>query len=74
MWLVPRSGEIYPEAMSVTDILHEIEALPAEERLRLVGKLIQLTEADVPESLRQSMAEAARGELVDMDDAPRELD
>jgi hypothetical protein len=60
--------------MSVTELLHEIEALPSEERLRLVEKLVQLTEADVPESLRQSMAEAERGELLDLDEALQELD
>jgi hypothetical protein len=60
--------------MSVAELLHEIEALPSEERLRLVEKLVQLTEADVPESLRQSMAEAERGELIDLDDALQELD
>ncbi len=60
--------------MSVTDILHEIEALPTEERLRLVEKLVQLTETDVPESLRESMAQAARGEFIEMDEALKELD
>lgn len=60
--------------MSVSEILHEIEALPSEERLRLVEKLVQLTEADIPESLRQSMAEVARGEVIDLDDALKELD
>jgi hypothetical protein len=60
--------------MSFAELLHEIEALPSEERLRLVEKLVQLTEADIPESLRQSMAEAGRGELIEMDDALRELD
>ena len=60
--------------MSIADILQEIEALPSEERLRLVEKLVQLTEADVPESLRQSMAEAARGEFIEMDEALKELD
>jgi hypothetical protein len=60
--------------MGVTELLHEIEALPTEERLRLVEKLVQLTEADVPESLRQSMAEAARGEFIEMDEALKELD
>jgi hypothetical protein len=61
-------------AMSVTEIIHEIESLPTEERLRLVDKLVQLTEADVPESLRESMAQAARGEFIEMDDALKELD
>jgi hypothetical protein len=60
--------------MSVAELLHEIEALPSEERLRLVEKLIQLTENDVPESLRESMAQASRGELIDLDEALKELD
>jgi hypothetical protein len=60
--------------MSVAELLHEIKALPSEERLLLVEKLVQLTEADVPESLRQSMAEAERGKLIDLDDALQELD
>jgi len=60
--------------MSVTEILHQIEALPTEERLELVNKLVELREADIPESLRQSMAEAERGELIDLDDALSELD
>jgi hypothetical protein len=58
--------------MSIAEILHQIEALPTEERLHLVEKLFQLTEAEVPESLRQSMAEAERGELIDLDAALRE--
>ena len=60
--------------MSVTEIMHEIEALPTEVRLRLVEKLVQLTEADVPASLRESMAEAARGEFIEMDEALEKLD
>jgi len=60
--------------MGVAELLHEIEALPSEERLRLVEKLMQLTEADIPESLRQSMAEAERGELIELDEALKELD
>ena len=39
-----------------------------------MGELSQLTEADIPESLRQSIAEAERGELIDLDEALRELD
>ena len=60
--------------MGVTELLHEIESLPSEDRFRLVEKLMQLTEADVPDSLRQSMAEAERGELIEMDEALEELD
>jgi len=74
MQLVLKQPQVYPPSMGVAELLHEIEALPSEERLRLVEKLVQLTEADVPESLRQSMAEAERGELIEMDDVLRELD
>ncbi len=34
--------------MSVAEILHQIEALPTEERIELTNKLIELTEADMP--------------------------
>jgi hypothetical protein len=74
MQLVLKTDQAYLPDMGVTELLHEIEALPSEERLRLVEKLMQLTEADVPESLRQSMAEAERGEFIDMDEALKELD
>ncbi len=57
-----------------SEILHEIESLPDEERFRLVEKLVQLAYADIPESLRESMAQVERAELIDMDDALRELD
>ena len=60
--------------MSAGELLHEIESLPKQERLWLWEKLSQLTEADIPESLRQSIAEAERGELIDLDEALRELD
>lgn len=46
--------------MSVADLLHEIEALPNEERLELVNKLVELTEADAPGSLCPPMTEAER--------------
>jgi hypothetical protein len=74
MQLVLKTNQVYCFPMGVTELLHEIEALPSEERLRLVEKLVQLTEADIPESLRQSMAEAARGEFIEMDEALKELD
>ncbi len=60
--------------MSATDLLQKIDALPQEERLWLLEKLSELDDPDVPESLRQSMAEAARGELIELDDALQELD
>ncbi|MEN3368967.1 MAG: hypothetical protein V7609_1110 [Verrucomicrobiota bacterium] len=58
--------------MSANEILQKIEELPDEERRQLFQKLSELDE--VPDSLRQSLAEAARGELIDFDDALQELD
>jgi hypothetical protein len=72
--VVPYDPKRYLLFMSVAELLQEIEALPSEERLRLVEKLVKLTENDVPESLRESMAQAARGELIDLDEALKELD
>ncbi len=54
--------------MSVAEIIREIETLPTEERLQVLERLSQLTEQDIPESLRQGMAEAQRGELHDLDE------
>jgi hypothetical protein len=58
--------------MSANEILQRIEELPEEERRQLFQKLSELDE--VPQSLRQSLAEAARGDLIDLDDALQELD
>ena len=58
--------------MSATEILEKIEQLPDQERRLLFEKLSQLK--DVPGSLRESLAEAARGELIPLDDALQELD
>ena len=45
--------------MSVSELLREIKALPPEERLHLVEQLVQLSEADIPQSFCEGMAEAA---------------
>ena len=60
--------------MGVAEILHEIEALPSEEQALIFTKLRDLTVAEVPESLRESMAEAAAGNLIEFDEALTELD
>jgi hypothetical protein len=46
--------------MSVAEILHQIEALPSNERLELVNKLVEFTEAEAPGSLCPPMSEAER--------------
>ena len=40
MQLVQKTGQAYLSDMSVAELLHEIEALPSEDRLRLVEKLV----------------------------------
>ncbi len=58
--------------MSVAELLEKIEALPNSDRVALLQKLSERDE--IPASLRESLAEAARGELTDLDDALQELD
>ncbi|MBA3961273.1 MAG: hypothetical protein H0X40_05150 [Chthoniobacterales bacterium] len=58
--------------MSVAELLEKIEALPNSDRVALLQKLSERDE--IPASLRESLAEAARGELMDLDDALQELD
>ena len=60
--------------MSTKELLHEIEALPKQEQIWLLEKLSALTEAEIPESFRQGMKEAERGELLDLDESLKELD
>ena len=59
--------------MSTSDLLHKIETLPKSDQLWLLEKLSEMTEADIPNSFRRSMAEAERGELIELDEALREL-
>ncbi len=49
--------------MSVAEILHQIEALPVEERLQLTDKLIELKEADAFPFPPPPLTEAERLEL-----------
>jgi len=60
--------------MSTIELWHEIEMLPKQEQIALLEKLSALAEADIPASLLQSMAEAERGDLIDLDDALQKLD
>jgi predicted transcriptional regulator len=58
--------------MSPDEILQKISELPHEERAWLLQKVSEME--SIPASLRQSLAEAARGELLDLDEALYELD
>lgn len=60
--------------MSVKDIVREIEALPSEERWQVLEQVRRLVEPESPESFREGMAQIKRGEVIDLDEALRELD
>jgi len=60
--------------MSVTEILHEIEALPPRERWQILEHTRHLLEPEIPESFTHAMAEIERGEIVELDDALKGLD
>ena len=66
-----RAGSV--GGMSATQLLQQIENLPKDERTWLFERLCEIEEKDIPESFRQGMAEAERGELMDMDEALKEL-
>ena len=60
--------------MSVDEILHQIEALPSEDRWQVLELTRHLLEPEIPESFTQGMAEIERGEVIELDDALKELD
>ena len=59
--------------MSVTEILHEIEALPPQDRWQVLEHTRQLLDADIPESFKEGMEAIARGDVIDLDEAMPEL-
>ncbi len=60
--------------MGVVEILHEIDTLPTEERWKVLEHTRHLVEPEIPESFKQAMAEIKRGEVIDLDEALKELD
>jgi hypothetical protein len=60
--------------MSVTEILHQIEALPSKDRWQVLELTRHLLEPEIPESFTRGMAEIERGEVEDFDDALKSLD
>ena len=60
--------------MSVTEILHQIEALPTKERWQILEHTRQLLEPEIPEEFARAMSEIERGEVMDLDDALKALD
>jgi hypothetical protein len=58
--------------MSAAQVIAEIEALPAEEREKVLNHFLRLREEDIPESFRRSMADALAGRGYDMEVVMRE--
>ena len=59
--------------MGVSEILHEIDTLPSDQRWEVLEHVRHLVEAEIPESFKQAMAEIERGEVIELDDALKEL-
>jgi PHD/YefM family antitoxin component YafN of YafNO toxin-antitoxin module len=60
--------------VSVAEILHQIEALPPKDRWEVLEHTRHLLEAEIPESFAQGMAEIARGDVIELDEALKALD
>ena len=58
---------------TVTEILHEIEALPTEERWQVLRQTREMLEAEIPESFKGGMAAIAQGDTADLNEVMQEL-
>jgi hypothetical protein len=52
--------------VSVKEIIREIEALPAEDRVRVIEFVHGLEDSEIPESFRTGMADIEAGRVVDI--------
>jgi hypothetical protein len=59
--------------MSLSEILHEIEALAPEERWKVLEHTRQLVEPEIPAEFTEGMEAIAKGETLDLDEAMPEL-
>lgn len=69
-----RKPAIVPADMGVAEILQEIETLPDEDRWKVLARTRELLEREIPESFKVAMAEIERGEVIELDEALKELD
>jgi len=58
--------------MSVEELIKELNALPLDQRLKVVDAVLDADDSWVPESFRQGMADIEAGRVVDMETALRE--
>ncbi len=59
----------YGRRVSLAEILREVEVLQRPERLRVMERLHELTEADMPESFREGMEDIRAGRVMELDEA-----
>ena len=53
--------------MNASEIIEQFKALPEPERKQVALFVLKSDKSWIPDSFRQGMLEAERGELVDMD-------
>ena len=53
--------------MSATELVEQIEALPEQERAKVIEQLHAHAPKWIPESFREGMADIAAGRVVDLD-------
>ncbi|HZO84455.1 MAG TPA: hypothetical protein VFC26_04535 [Verrucomicrobiae bacterium] len=58
--------------MSASEIIEQFKALPEPERKQVALFVLKSDKSWIPDSFRQGMLEAERGELVDMEIALHE--
>ncbi len=59
--------------MSLSEILHEIDSLPPEDRWQVLEHTRHLLETDIPTEFKEGMEAIRRGETIDLDEAMPEL-
>ena len=72
MALARKSSSDLISTMSAKEVIKEIEALPAAERIEVLDYVQRKAMAEAPESFHRGMAEALAGRGVDMETALRE--
>ena len=55
--------------MSVSELIEQFKALPAEERAQVAKFVVENDDSWIPESFKQGMEDAEAGRLVDLDTA-----
>jgi hypothetical protein len=65
---------LFSYVMGVSEILNEIESLPAEQRWQILERTREMLGSEIPESFKQGMQEIAHGEVIELDKALETLE